>query len=680
MRSIFRTWKQFFLSLFFLLIIFYLISAMYIFHTGIVNDKRFQVHATIVATGLHSFCRTGIESYLKLIANIEHYKYLALITPADKQPFVQVSGPSLSPTEKLLYDLHLITLQNLTHDITYQNKKIGTLQGRIYLKYFTPLLAILGFLCLLLTTGLYMFNLLDNRKLLKYQIFQRTKKYRESERRFEDLVNLLPEMVCESDLKGTITYANALALERFKQSKSDIGRITLYDQVIPEHRKRIQEAVIDLVQGTPLGLQEYTALGTDGSTFPILTRTAPIYSNGQITGVRIVIVDITERQILEDKLQRAQKMEVVGLMAGGVAHDLNNILSGIVSYPELILMKLPPDSELRENVQAIRKSGLQAAEIVADMLTVSRGIAASKVVANPNVLIQDYLDSPEFIQLQKTHPDIEWRIHLDKKTGNVLCSTAHFRKSLMNLITNAAEAVPGEGQVTIISGNRLVDNQESDLKNLSKGTYSVISITDTGPGIPAQDLEHIFEPFYTKKVMGKSGTGLGLTVVWNTMTDHDGEVMVQSDDQATTFSLYFPSTDRQVEQAPPLDELEPVMGNGETVLAIDDDPQQREIARQLLKSLNYKPKTVSSGEEAVTYLKEHTADVLLLDMLMPPGMNGLETYRQILAIHPGQKAVLARGFSESDDVKKALALGASFFIKKPYVIDQLAVVLYSTLL
>ena len=679
MQTIFKTWKQFFVSITLLLIIFSTISALYILHTEANEKKRFQTHALIVANGLHSLCRSGVTSYLQLIARLEHYKSLT-VQLSTGEPFILLTGPPLSAPERIFSTFHLLPLTSLSTDIVYKGQVIGTLKGRHYSRLFYPLLTIFSLLLVMMLAGLYLFNLLDNRKLLKHQIFERTKKFRESERRFEDLVNLLPEMVCESDLDGTITYANALALERFKRTESDLGHITIFDQVIPEHAERIKESVIDLIQGQPQEHQEFTASATDGTTFPILTRSAPIYTNGQISGVRTVIIDITERHILEEKLHRAQKMEIIGLMAGGVAHDLNNILSGIVNYPELILMKLPKDSELRDNVNAIRKSGLQAAEIVADMLTVSRGVAASKVVANPNELIQEYLDSPEFIQLQKIFPELVWKVHLEKNIGNILCSTTHFRKSLMNLITNAAESITGIGQVSISTLKYRVDDKEHVHNNLAKGTYCVVSISDTGPGISPEDLEHIFEPFYTKKIMGKSGTGLGLTVVWNTMMDHDGEVQVESDSGGTTFSLSFPVTSRPVEQSPSIDELEPVMGNGETVLVIDDDRQQQKIARLLLESLNYRPTTVSSGEEAVEYLKDHAVDVLLLDMLMPPGMNGLETYRQILTIHPEQKAILASGFSESEDVKKALELGASFFIKKPYVIDKLAVVLFSTLL
>jgi PAS domain S-box-containing protein len=678
-RRLFQSKKQLFAGLSLLLISFFLLASLYIQYKKVLYQKQLSMHATIIADDLFYNCTTGVSHYLSIIARQDKYHGFT-VTQLNNSHDIYIKGPSLSGPDKLLADNHIIQLSKLDEAIVHNDTVIGQLHGERYFQLFYPLFGLFSFLFLLMIGALSMFNLLYHRKLLKHQIFERTKKFRESERRFEDLVNLLPEMVSESDLNGTIIYANARALKQFKRSEKEIGQTTIFDQMIPEDREKITAAFIDVIQGKPQQLQEFTAQATDGKTFPVLTRSAPIYTNGQVTGIRTVIIDITERHILEEKLQRAQKMEVVGLMAGGVAHDLNNILSGIVNYPELILMKLPEKSPLRDNVQAIKNSGLRAAEIVADMLTVSRGVAASKSVADPNALIQEYLHSPEYLQLQKISPGIIWEVLLGKDVGNILCSATHFRKSLMNLVTNAVEAINSKGQITITTSKFRPESQDISSKKFKKSNYCVVTIHDTGAGIPAKDLEHIFEPFYTKKVMGKSGTGLGLTVVWNTMLDHEGEIDVHSDNSGTTFSLYFPVTNKQLEESPALNDLEPVLGNGQTVLVVDDDPQQREIATQLLSLLNYKAVTSSSGEEAVAYLQDHTVDVLLLDMLMPPGINGLETYRQILAIHPGQKAVLASGFSESEDVKKALELGASYFVKKPYVIEQLAVVLFSTLL
>ena len=203
--------------------------------------------------------------------------------------------------------------------------------------------------------------------------------------------------------------------------------------------------------------------------------------------------------------------------------------------------------------------------------------------------------------------------------------------------------------------------------------YAILSVSDEGPGISPDDLERIFEPFFTKKVMGKSGTGLGLAVVWNVVQDHKGYIDVISDDNGTTFELYLPITRDEVPDRDLVIPIKDYKGNGETVLVVDDVENQREIACAMLNKLGYKAITVPSGEEAVEYLKEHTVDVILLDMIMDPGINGRETYERIIKRHPGQKAVIASGFAETDDVKGAQKLGAGQYIKKPITLEKMGV-------
>jgi CheY-like chemotaxis protein len=196
-------------------------------------------------------------------------------------------------------------------------------------------------------------------------------------------------------------------------------------------------------------------------------------------------------------------------------------------------------------------------------------------------------------------------------------------------------------------------------------------VADTGSGISSVDIDHIFEPFYSKKVMGRSGTGLGLAVVWSAVQDHNGYIDISTSDQGTRFDIYFPASRELVDDGKEQITLQDLQGKGQTVLVVDDEATQRDIATSLLTKLGYQPSSVSSGEEAVAYLKTHKVDLLVLDMIMDPGMNGRKTYEQIISLHPGQKAIIASGFSETDEVKKAHNLGAGIFIKKPYTINQL---------
>ena len=379
-----------------------------------------------------------------------------------------------------------------------------------------------------------------------------------------------------------------------------------------------------------------------------------------------------EREIMEKRLRQAQKMEAIGLLAGGVAHDLNNILTAIVNYPELVLMQISKDSPLYSPVSQIRDSGIRAAAIVADLLTVARGVANKKDTTELNRLIESFFDSLEFRQIQTDHPNISYNKDLEKGLYNITCSTVHVIKCIMNLILNASEAISDTGVVTVHSRSEDIDECQTIKYGLKPGPYVVLGISDTGSGIAAADLDHIFEPFYTKKVMGqKSGTGLGLSIVWNTMLDHCGGVLVHSSSQGTHFDLYFPATSCQLSQTTKSTTLEKLQGNGETILIIDDEPELLVIASQILQELGYKTVSKESGEKAISYLQSHSVDLLLLDMIMDPGMNGRQTYEQILTIHPTQKALLASGFSDNTEVNKILALGASGYIGKPYTIFEL---------
>jgi len=416
----------------------------------------------------------------------------------------------------------------------------------------------------------------------------------------------------------------------------------------------------------------------DGTKRYFLNNGHGIIEDGRLVRVWGTFRDITDRKRAEEalkesgeRLARAEKMESLGLLAGGVAHDLNNVLSGIVSYPELILMDLPRESKLRRPIETIRESGDRAVAIVQDLLTVAGGVATSREPLNLNDQVIDYLDSPEFRKIEQFHPGVSVKTDLDRELLNISSSHVHIRKLVMNLVANASEAIEGSGNVVLSTTNRYVDRPLRRYDDVNIGEYVVLSVSDDGSGIPSDDLHRIFEPFYTKKVMGRSGTGLGLAVVWNVMKDHKGYIEVTSDEGGTTFELYFPITRDDISEENPSIPIRDLRGHGETILVVDDMANQREISCRLLDTLGYSTAAVPSGEEAVEYLKTHAVDLLLLDMIMDPGMNGRETYERINEIHPHQKAVIVSGFAETDEVKRAQELGAGRYVRKPLVLERI---------
>ncbi len=379
-----------------------------------------------------------------------------------------------------------------------------------------------------------------------------------------------------------------------------------------------------------------------------------------------------EKRKLEARLLLAQKMEAIGTLAGGVAHDLNNILSGLVSYPELLLMEIPEDSPLRKPILTIQKSGEKAAAIVQDLLTLARRGVASAEVVDLNHVLSEYLKSPEHERLISFHPEVHVETNLETDLLNILGSPVHLSKSVMNLVSNAAEAMPGGGKIFISTENRYIDIPIRGYDHVEEGDYVTLTVSDSGVGISPEDIEKIFEPFYTKKVMARSGTGLGMAVVWGTVEDHKGYIDVQSTEgKGTTFTLDFPVSRKELAKDRSLVSIKDYMGKGESILVVDDVEEQREIAFSILKKLGYSVTSVSSGEEAVDYLKDNSADLLVLDMIMEPGIDGLETYKGILEFYPEQKAIIVSGFSETERVSEAQRLGAGAYIKKPFLLEKI---------
>ena len=417
----------------------------------------------------------------------------------------------------------------------------------------------------------------------------------------------------------------------------------------------------------------------DATTFPCHIRIRPLAPKDSSKGSIVVVMDISEQKAadqekaaLRSKIQRAQKMEAMGTLAGGVAHDLNNILSGILSYPELLLLDLPPDSPMQKPLETIKRSGEKAAAIVQDLLTLARrGISAQQVI-DLNAIVREYLDSPEHAKLAHYHPAVRFETRLAPNLSPVCGSAVQLLKTLMNLISNASEAISDFGKVTVGTANRHLIGAYCGYEIVEPGEYAVLSVADTGQGISAENLERIFEPFYTKKVMGRSGTGLGLAVVWGTVKDIGGYVDVSTaPGQGTRFDLFFPKT-KQVATGMDERSLDDHLGHGEHVLVVDDVAEQRDIAVGMLKKLGYRAEALGCGEEAVAWMRNGRSDLLVLDMIMEPGIDGLETYRRILRTHPDQKAIIASGYSETRRVATAMELGAARYLKKPYTILELA--------
>ncbi len=499
-----------------------------------------------------------------------------------------------------------------------------------------------------------------------------------SEERYRELANALPQVVFEADPSGIITLYNRNAYRLFGYTQEEFAAgISIFQLIVssPQEEFRLRK----MIDGEKVEGEECLARRKDGTTFPAALHAASVNLSDSGAGIRGLLIDLTERKHAEEEqrqltaqLHRAQKMELLGTMAGGVAHDLNNILSGIVSYPDLLLLQIPSGSPLREPIQTMKQSGLRAAAMVQDLLTLTRRGVVYEEVQNLNHIVNEYLKSPEFAKMLSFHENVQVKTVLDEQLLNIIGSGVHLTKTVMNLVSNAAEAMPKGGTVRITTSSRYLDEPLRGYDEIEEGDYAVLTVQDTGIGISAEDIDRIFEPFYTKKVMGRSGTGLGMAVVWGTVKDHRGYIDVKSDvGQGATFTLYFPVTREQAHFHAEQPSLSEYVGKGEKILIVDDVEEQRVIATQMLTTLGYQVESVCSGEAAVEYIKTAEVDLLLLDMIMEPGIDGMETYRRVVEVRPGQKAVIASGYSETERVREAMKLGAGAYLKKPYTLVNL---------
>ena len=503
-----------------------------------------------------------------------------------------------------------------------------------------------------------------------------------SERRLNSIIQTIPDIIFRLDTSGRISFISP-AMAKYVQDPDQLVGKHILEIVAPDDREMARYHINERRTGkratADMEMRLLLSPATEDSTNEaryfsvsaegIYSKEVPDKSSFQ--GTQGVARDINRRKQLENQLEQSRKMEAIGNLAAGVAHDLNNILSGLVSYPELLLLELPEDSPMCKKIQTIQRSGQRAAAIVQDMLTIARRGVRNSEVINLNEIVIDYLGSPEGRNAIDARPDINLDQNLGSDILNIKGSRVHILKVIMNLINNAAEAMPSGGRVEIATGNLYLDAVYDAYEQIPEGEYVRLRIDDEGVGIPNEDVHRVFEPFFTKKRMGQSGSGLGMTVVWTTVKDHGGFVDIHSQEGiGTRFDIYFPATRELPQTKPRHAALEDYIGN-ERILVVDDVLEQRQLAVQMLGKLGYAVTSLSSGEQAVAYLQTHTVDLLVLDMVMPPGIDGLETYQRICEINPQQKAIIASGYSESDRVKALQALGAGAYIRKPYTLEKI---------
>jgi two-component system cell cycle sensor histidine kinase/response regulator CckA len=496
-----------------------------------------------------------------------------------------------------------------------------------------------------------------------------------SERRFRQLAELTSEGVVLIKDRD-INLVNYQLSEMFGYSEQEFTRMHI-DDLLPDWQSSLI-SLQNLRQSEKVPAIEGIGKHRSGSTFPVEIRLQQL-ENSEPSVLAVSIMDISqhkrnEQKLLEfqDKLAKSQRMESLGLMASRVAHDLNNILSGLISYPDLLLQKVGEDTKLREEIELIRKSGMQAGELVSDLLTVARGAKSRKEDHQLNLLVNSYRNSIEYRQLHQDFPDLQIDFELDPTIPAISSSAINITQTLSNLVVNGAEASADKvPRIRIRTTFQVLEESVVGFEIIPPGSYVILSVTDNGNGIAAHTKNHIFEPFYSEKELGKSGTGLGLSIIWNTIRDHNGYINLSTSKKGTRFDLYFPLSSTQNFKPISSRVLNELIGNGERILVIDDEEFQRDIARITLNQLGYSVQTVNSGEAALQFVRTESVDLLVLDMVFETGMNGVDTFAAIKEIKPQQKALVTSGFFGLTEQARISSLGVSQYLHKPYSISAM---------
>jgi PAS domain S-box-containing protein len=496
---------------------------------------------------------------------------------------------------------------------------------------------------------------------------------RSSEEKYRTVLEANPDPVVVYDIEGKVVYYNPAFTRVFGWSVGErLGK--KMDVFVPEESLPETQTMINRV----LAGESFSGIEThrytkEGKLIPVSISGAVLRDmDGNPVGSVINLRDISEQKNLEGQLQQAQKMEAVGTLAGGIAHDFNNLLQAIQGYTELLLMrKQEGESDWRELQEVIRASK-RGAELTQQLLTFSRKVESKR---RPLDLNQEVGEVREL--LERTIPKmIDVELNLADNLKMVNADPAQLKQVLMNLAVNAKDAMPEGGKLLIETQSVTLDQEFCRrYAEVKPGDYVLFSISDTGHGMGKETLEHIFDPFYTTKEVGK-GTGLGLAIVYGIIKNHEGYITCYSRPEVgTTFRIYLPTIEPENMPVDVLIAPEPeglARGGNETILLVDDEEFIRELGVDVLGRAGYTVLTASNGENALELYQQERAriDLVILDLIMP-GMGGSKCLEELLKMDPDTRVLIASGYSPDGPTKGALDTGAKGFVSKPYDTSQL---------
>jgi len=508
----------------------------------------------------------------------------------------------------------------------------------------------------------------------------------ESEQRYRMIVENMSDMIATMDLNLRFTYLSPSVERIIGYSAENIIKTSLAERITPDSLARVKRLLSDaLARGSggrvaePLKPQmvEVEAYNKKGGTTwiecnAILTRdkegspTGILFSGRDVTGQKLAEA---EKKKLESQLVQAQKMETVGRLAGGVAHDFNNMLGVILGYVDLAKMRLVKEHPVLRDILEIEKAALRSRDITAQLLAFSRKQIITPAVVNLN----DLVVNTKKALVRLIGENVELQVHLEENPWNIKFDPSQIEQILINLAVNARDAMPSGGKLTLETKNITVDELYCmNHVGSSPGDYMRLSVSDNGTGMDRGVQEHIFEPFFTTKEVGE-GTGLGLATVYGIVKQNKGFINVYSEPgYGTTFTVYLPRTTDE-ETVPEEDERRDVPSGGGTILLVEDDPMVLEVAQGMLESVGYRVVIAKSPREALPIYEKisGTVDLVLTDVVMP-SMSGAELVTRLNEISPGVKVLYMSGYTEDAIARHGVLEKGVHFLQKPFRMGDLA--------
>ena len=500
-----------------------------------------------------------------------------------------------------------------------------------------------------------------------------------SEQRFRELAELLPQTVFEMDATGRLVFVNRNAYEVFGYTKEDFAHgINALDMIAPPDRKLAEENIERFMRGDmEISGRKYTAVRKDGRTFPVLIYSSVSSAESGGVGLRGIAIDISHQEKLAEERDRfreqylqTQKIEAIGRLAGGIAHDLNNMLSPILGYGELLINSSQISESTRGSIEKIHGAGLRAKEMVRQLLAFSRKQALEIKTLNVNNVLSDF----QGLLRRMLREDIQLQLHLAPDLPDIRGDVGQIEQVIMNIAINAQDAMPGGGKLCIETrAVDLGDAYAAAHQEVSAGPHVMFALSDTGHGMDAKTQARIFEPFFTTKGKGK-GTGLGLATVFGIVKQHNGNVWVYSEPgRGTTFKIYFPIAFPEEADAAQIPEVVGQLHGTETIVIAEDDESVRELAESILRRYGYDVLSASGGHACLRLLKEKNepVDLLLTDVVMSD-TNGKELFHQVRELYPDVKVLYMSGYTDDVIVHHGVLEEGIAFIQKPFAINDLA--------